>query len=87
MKLASVLDLAAARPLWAELSGARRQPVEIDASDVERLGGLCLQILLGAQRAWRADGVAFTIANPSQAFTDAVRLMAAEELTAAEGSA
>ncbi len=85
MKLASVLDLSAARPLWAALSGVRQQPIEIDAGDVERLGGLCLQILLGAKRAWQVDGVAFSIANPSQAFTDAVRLMAADELTAAEG--
>lgn len=84
MHLASTLDLAAAKPLWAELNAARAQPLTIDASAVERLGGLCLQVLLAARRAWQADGVAFSITNPSQAFTDAVRLMAGEELMTAE---
>lgn len=87
MQLASILDLAAAKPLWTELSARRAQPLEVDASSVERLGGLCLQVLIAARRAWQADGVAFAIANPSQAFTDAVRLMAGEELMAAEGCA
>jgi chemotaxis protein CheX len=84
MHLASTLDLAAAKPLWTELSAARTQPLKIDASSVERLGGLCLQVLIAARRAWQADGVAFAIENPSQAFTDAVRLMAGEELMTAE---
>lgn len=87
MQLASTLDLAAARPLWTELSAHRAQPLEIDASSVERIGGLCLQVLIAARRAWQADGVAFAINNPSQAFTDAVSLMAANELMAAEGCA
>lgn len=87
MQLASNLDLAAAKPLWTELVATRAQPIEIDASNVERLGGLCLQVLLAARRAWQADGVAFVIANPSQAFTDAVRLISGEELMVAEGCA
>jgi len=48
MQLASNLDLAAAKPLWTELVATRAQPIEIDASNVERLGGLCLQVLLAA---------------------------------------
>lgn len=84
MLLASNLDLAAAKPLWEELSAARARPLDVDASNVDRLGGLCLQVLMEARRTWRADGVAFAIANPSQAFIDAVRLMAGDELIAAE---
>ena len=84
MQLASTLDLAAAAPLCAELRAARGKPIEIDASAVDRLGGLCLQVLLAAQRAWRAEGVPFSLINPSQPFADAVRLMAADELTASE---
>lgn len=84
MQLASTLDLAAAAPLCAELRAARGRPIEIDASSVERLGGLCLQVLIAAGRAWRTDGVAFALINPSQLFADAVRLMAADELTASE---
>jgi chemotaxis protein CheX len=84
VKLAPVLDLSAAKPLWAELGEARGQPLEIDASGVERLGGLCLQVLLSAQVQWRADGAAFSIANPSSAFADAVKLMTAHDLAPRE---
>lgn len=82
MRLASNLDLGAARPLWTDLSAARRQPLDLDASDVQRLGGLCLQVLLAARACWSADGVPFRITNPSEPFLDALRLMAAEELLA-----
>lgn len=84
MQLASTLDLAAAAPLSAALRAQRGKPIELDVSAVERLGGLCLQVLVAAQRAWQADGVPFTLVNPSQPFADAVRLMAADELTASE---
>lgn len=87
MQLVSNLDLAAARSLWAQLCAARRQPIALDASSVERLGGLCLQVLVAAKRAWQDDGVSFAIVQPSQSFTDAVRLMAADELMTAEGCA
>jgi chemotaxis protein CheX len=85
MKLAANLDLAAARPLAAELSSALGRPLSIDASDVERLGGVCLQLLLAASAQWERDGVAFSVAEQSPAFRDCVRLMAAPAL-AAEGS-
>jgi chemotaxis protein CheX len=84
MKLASVLDLRAAKPLWADIHAARGQPLEVDASQVERLGGLCLQVLLAAQAQWRVDGLAFSIANPSPAFADGVKLMTALDLAPKE---
>lgn len=84
MQLAPTLDLAAAAPLCTELRAARGRPIEIDASSVERLGGLCLQVLLAAGRAWRAEDIPFALINPSQPFTDAIRMMAAEELMASE---
>jgi len=85
MQLASVLDLAAARPLWSQLCARRRQQIEIDASAVDRLGGQCLQLLLAAKQAWAVDGVPFSVVHPSQAFTDALRLSGANELVAEAG--
>ena len=82
MQLASVLDLRAAAPLWSALSAARGQALCVDASAVERVGGLCLQLLLGAQAQWRAEGVSFKIENPSTGFVEAIKLAAAEELIA-----
>ena len=86
MQLAPVLDLSAAGPLWFDLCAARGKPIELDASAVERLGGLCLQALLAAEKQWRADGVAFSIVNASQAFAEGVKLMAAQGLAPQEGS-
>ncbi|RZJ31130.1 MAG: STAS domain-containing protein [Brevundimonas sp.] len=59
--LPSVLDIRAAGPLQAELLGLRGQPVTLDASAVERLGGLCLQVLLSARATWAADGQDLTV--------------------------
>jgi chemotaxis protein CheX len=68
--LAPMLDMNAAEPLKAELLGARGQAVTLDASNVDRLGGLCLQVLLSARKTWAADGVDLTIASRSEAFSE-----------------
>jgi len=68
--LAQVLDMNAAEPLKAELLARRGQPTTLDASNVERLGGLCLQVLLSARKTWAADGVDLTISPQSQAFSE-----------------
>ena len=84
MRLPQNLDLGAAGPLWSDMCAARGQPLELDASGVERVGGLCLQVLLAAQAQWRVDGIAFAVTNPSAAFADGVRLMGATEFAPAE---
>ena len=66
--LAAVLDLRAADPPKAQLLAVRGQETALDASAVERLGGLCLQVLLSAIQTWRADGQALTFINVSEAF-------------------
>lgn len=65
--LPAVLDLRAAEPLKAQLLAVRGQAATLDGSAVERLGGLCLQVLLSAIATWRADGQALTFINVSEA--------------------
>ena len=77
LTLSPVLDLRAAAPLRASLLEKRGEAMDIDASSVERLGGLCLQVLLSAQRAWAEDGLPFSISSPSDAFREAARLFGA----------
>jgi len=84
MKLASVLDLGAAAPLWSQLCEARGRPLALDASGVERLGGQCLQSLLAARAQWASDGIAFSVALASPAFQEALRLMGADDLARVE---
>lgn len=78
MRLARNLDLSAAAPLRTELVSLQGARLEIDASDVERLGGVCLQVLLAAAASWRAANQDLRIVTPSPAFLDAVRVMGAE---------
>ncbi|CAN5263900.1 STAS domain-containing protein [soil metagenome] len=68
--LPAVLDLQHAEPLRAELLGLRGQSVTVDGSAVERLGGLCLQVLISAQQSWAADGQVLSIDRVSGAFAD-----------------
>ncbi|MFM8820064.1 MAG: STAS domain-containing protein [Phenylobacterium sp.] len=78
LRLDPVLNLKAASPLKASLTEHRGVSVQLDASDVERLGGLCLQVLVAARRAWSEEGHDLTIGPRSSAFSEAVALFAAE---------
>ncbi len=85
VRLPARLDLNAAAPLAEQLCALRRRNVVIDASQVERLGGLCLQVLLSARAVWTADGAVFEVSDPSSAFREDLVLFGAHEL-AGEGA-
>ena len=70
LSLPAVLDLAQAEPLKAALLPMRGRSVVIDASRVERLGGLCLQVLISAQQTWARDGHTLKIDAVSREFAD-----------------
>lgn len=80
LELPAVMDLTAAAPLAAELLALRGQAVSLDASAVERLGGLCLQVLLSARATWAADGVALTFERASAALRETLALAGAGAL-------
>lgn len=75
LALASSLDMTAAAPLAREILAVRGQPLTLDASQVRRLGGQCLQVLMAAEAAWAASGQAFEIAQPSTEFEDSRALL------------
>lgn len=77
IKLAPSLDMTAAGPLTQALLAQRGQRVALDASDVRRVGGQCLQVLLSAETTWAADGQAFQVVDPSPEFAEGVALMGA----------
>ena len=54
-QLPPVLDLNVASTLRDEFLGRRGSALRVDASRVERLGGLCLQVLIAARAAWAED--------------------------------
>ena len=79
--LEPVLDLGAAERLHTRLMELRGHPLDIDASQVERLGGLSLQVLISARNTWHADGHSAVIGQASAAFEDAWAMFAAPSLT------
>ena len=70
VSLPPILDLQAADPLRAEVLALRGRPLDIDASQVVRMGGLCLQVLLSVRATWEADGLSMRVDQPSEAFIE-----------------
>lgn len=77
MVLPEILDMNAAEQLKADFLGRRHSQISVDASRVQRLGGLCLQVILSAAETWAKDGCAFAIVNVSPAFEENARAMGA----------
>jgi chemotaxis protein CheX len=77
LTLPAILDLKAARPLADQFLALRGGAVRVDASKVERLGALCLQVLLSAQITWAGDRQALTLKDPSPALEDQARCLGA----------
>jgi chemotaxis protein CheX len=73
LPLPAILDLAAAAPLTERLLAARGSDLSLDAADVLRIGGQCLQVLLAAAKTWSADRASFEIARPSAEFVEALQ--------------
>ncbi len=85
-RLPPVLDARAAAPLAQDLRARTGSSLTVIATDVQRLGAQCLQVLLAAQRRWEADGFRLHLQGGSEPFTWAVSLMGAScILSNAEG--
>ena len=80
--LPRVLDFAAARTLWDSLDERRGEALVLDASEVERVSGLCLQVLIAGNAEWRQAGISFRICSASPAFAEALKTMGANALLA-----
>jgi chemotaxis protein CheX len=80
VSLPPVLDLQAAEPLRAELMSLRGRPLSLDASQVNRLGGLCLQVLMSARKIWVEDGVSLMVDQPSSGFSEQLAAFGDPEL-------
>ncbi len=87
VRLGAVLDIHAAEPLRAQLLSLRGQSVVVDGSGVERLGGLCLQVLISAQKTWAGDGHSLVIEGASRDFADQWNAFGAADLAHPQGDA
>ena len=83
-KLPTFLDITCAAALRRQLMELRGTPLALDASAVERVGGLGLQVLMSARATWAADREPLTIAAASPAFQEAVALNGLQYLACSE---
>jgi chemotaxis protein CheX len=74
VRLPEALDADAAARLATEMLGLSGCRVAIDASGVQRMGALGLQVLLAARKTWASDGILLTLQDPSPPFEEAMRL-------------
>ena len=75
LSLAPILDLNEANALHSKLMGLRGNALVIDASAVERVGALCVQVLMAGAKSWEEDKQSFTFAKVSDAFTKTTQLI------------
>jgi chemotaxis protein CheX len=73
--LPETLDMRSAQSLRDQLTAARGAPADLDGSGVRRLGALGLQLLLSAERQWRADGHDFRLVDPSPDLRAGLKLL------------
>lgn len=75
LKLSSVLDLNEASTLHGRLMELRGSDIKIDASEVERLGVPCAQVLVAGAHAWHSDKKSFAVEKASDAFEKTMQLI------------
>ena len=75
LKLSPVLDLNEASALHGKLMTLRGAPLSVDASEVERIGALCAQVLMAGAKSWEEDGKPFGFARVSDAFDKTMKLI------------
>lgn len=75
LSLAPVLDLNEASALHSKLMGLRGSNLVIDASAVERVGALCVQVLMAGAKSWDEDNHSFAFSKVSDAFTKTTQLI------------
>jgi chemotaxis protein CheX len=80
LDLPKIIGLPAAKTLAADLLDLRGRALTLDASHVQRVSGLGLQVLLSARRTWAKDGMAFAIVHPSGLFGQCMKQLGASDL-------
>ncbi|MDB5551279.1 MAG: hypothetical protein JWL86_1263 [Rhizobium sp.] len=77
LSLEKVLDLNEASNLHGKLMSLRGSDLAIDASAVERVGALCIQVLMSAAKTWEEEKLSFTFSKMSDALTKTMQLIGA----------
>jgi anti-anti-sigma regulatory factor len=72
--LPDILDVSSVAVVHRDLVAKRGGDLDIDASNVRRIAGLGLQLLVAAGATWTADGQKLRVVNGSPTFAEAIRI-------------
>ena len=67
------LDSAAAEALQTTFLASTDDDIVLDGSGVEQLGGMCLELIMGARHLWGESGKSVTLENASPHMIDDLR--------------
>ncbi|MEE4210236.1 MAG: STAS domain-containing protein [Parvularcula sp.] len=73
MTLDAKLASKAAPELFERLREHRADTLVLDASGVEQIGALSMQIIAAAAKTWQDAGQSFEVIDPSEAFIESAR--------------
>lgn len=69
----------AAPGLYAELAQHKEEILVLDASKVEQIGALSMQILVAAAKSWGDRGIEFEVVDPSAAFVESAETIGLDQ--------
>lgn len=84
VELPAQLGLKEAGELRQQLLSLRGRMVDLDASKVERFGGVAFQVLLSARATWRQDGQRFRLVETSDAMGRALAMLGAQSFNTSD---
>jgi len=80
LSLPGKMDADAAKSLMEAFLRRKDRAILVDASEVQQMSTLCVQVLLSARKCWERDGLAFSVSDPSPTFREGVTMLGAETL-------
>jgi len=79
LKLPAKMNTAAAESLFRDIKTHRGNDLILDASDVQQLGGLCLQILISAEKTWIEDQKLLRFSQVSESLSTCLKRLGAPD--------
>lgn len=79
VELKSKLDSGSAQDLRNEILSHKGHDIQIDANEVDLLGGRCAEVIVAAFNQWKHDGNSIAIKDGSDTFWSDAQLLGIEE--------
>ncbi|OCW56217.1 STAS domain-containing protein [Hoeflea olei] len=79
LKLPDILDLNAASRLHEQVLAHKGEDIDLDATEVTRVGAQCVQVLLAAVLSWRSEDRTLAVRTASESYVKTLQLLGISE--------